>query len=175
MSGSVWYVPALADLRAGADRPRSRRDAAGACVSAWGTAGVSAVLFLVTEVWWIPALAVASGTTVALALRIRAAVRRRRETEEAVRDWARLRLGSPAGARPRDGRTAFAALLVTGLATAAATAALLLTTASAGAVHWPTAAVPVTLVALFLLIGVTVAHAYARSGPRSRDVHGRTG
>lgn len=59
VSGSVWYVPALADLRAGADRPLSRRSAAAACVSAWATIGIIAALFLVTEAWSIPAVTAA--------------------------------------------------------------------------------------------------------------------
>lgn len=176
VSGSVWYVPALADLRAGADRPHSRRDAAAACVSAWGTAGVLAVLFTVSEAWRIPALAAAAGTAVTLGWWTRAAVRRRREAEEAARDWALLRAGSAAGGHPRGGRTVFAVLAAAGLVTAAATAALLLTTAPAVG-HWLVAVVPATLVALFLLIAATVAHAppHARTAPHPREVRGRSG
>ncbi|MFD7891843.1 hypothetical protein ACFV3O_26095, partial [Streptomyces albidoflavus] len=40
LSGSVWYVPAWADLRAGPDRPASRRLAATAVLLLW--AGASA-------------------------------------------------------------------------------------------------------------------------------------
>ena len=175
VSGSVWYVPALADLRAGADRPRSRRSAAAACVSAWSTAGTTAALFLVTEAWWILALTAAAGTAVTLGLRARAAVRRRREAAEAARHWAQLGSGSTAAEdRSGSGRTAFAALTATGLATAAATAGLLLTTGPTGG-HWLTAAVPAALVGVFLLIAATVAHPSPRTGPHPRDVRGRTG
>ncbi|MFJ6997492.1 hypothetical protein ACISUF_25645, partial [Streptomyces sp. NPDC003090] len=45
-SGCVWYVPALADLRAGADRPGSRRLAAASCVTGWATAAATAPLLL---------------------------------------------------------------------------------------------------------------------------------
>jgi hypothetical protein len=175
VSGSVWYVPALADLRAGADRPRSRRSAAAACVSAWSTAGTTAALFLVTGAWWIPALAAAAGTAVTLGLRARAVVRRRREAAEAARHWAQLGSGSTAAEeRSGNGRTVFAALTATGLATAAATAGLLLTTGPTGG-HWLTAAVPAALVGVFLLIAATVARPSPRTGPHPRDVRGRTG
>ncbi|MFB7242354.1 hypothetical protein ACFCYX_07770 [Streptomyces populi] len=178
VSGSVWYVPALADLRAGADRPDSRRDAAAACVSAWGAAGVIAVLFAVTEGWRIHALTAAAGAAVALGLRTRAAVRRRREEREAVRHWEQLRWNRPAAAtdRPRNGRTAFAVLVAAGLAAAVVTAALLLT-AGPGGPYWLTAAVPAALVGLFLVIAATVTHthAYARAvrRPRSRGAQHR--
>jgi len=166
VAGSVWYVPALTDLRAGADRPHSRRDAAAACVSVWSTTGVIAVLLLVTEAWWIPALTAAAGTAVALVLRTRAAVRRRREEREAARHWEQLRWSRPAAAdRSRNGRTAFAVLLTTGLAAAAGTAVLLLTGGPGDGPYWLTAAVPAALVGLFLLVAATVTHThtYARA------------
>ncbi|MFD0505352.1 hypothetical protein ACFQ0G_25505 [Streptomyces chiangmaiensis] len=78
-SGCVWYMPALADLRAGADRPVSRRRAAAACVSGWSTAGTVAVLLLLAEAWWIPRAAAVVGGLVSAGLRIRAAVLRRNE------------------------------------------------------------------------------------------------
>ncbi|MFD5817248.1 hypothetical protein [Streptomyces sp. NPDC127038] len=158
VSGSVWYVPALADLRAGADRTESRRAAAAACVSGWGTAGIVAVLFLVAEAWWVPAGAAAAGAAVAAGLRTRAALRRRREAEEAARHWARLRPdGHPSAAQgPRNVRTVFAVLVGAGLVTAAATAALLLTVGPGNGPYWLTAAVPAVLTGLFLLIAATV-------------------
>lgn len=56
-AGSVWYLPALADLRAGADRPASRRTGAVACLSGWTTAAAVAVLLLLTDNWWAPCAA----------------------------------------------------------------------------------------------------------------------
>ncbi|PBO17322.1 hypothetical protein CLM83_18765, partial [Streptomyces albidoflavus] len=45
LSGSVWYVPAWADLRAGPDRPASRRPAATAVLLLWaGASAATAVL-----------------------------------------------------------------------------------------------------------------------------------
>ncbi|WP_146166810.1 hypothetical protein, partial [Streptosporangium nondiastaticum] len=44
LSGSVWYLPAVADLRAGDDRPRSRRLGASACVTTWAAAAVAGLL-----------------------------------------------------------------------------------------------------------------------------------
>jgi fatty acid desaturase len=168
VSGSVWYVPALADLRAGDDRPRSRRDAAAACVSAWGATGVTAVLLLVAGPWWVPALTAAAGAAVSCGFRTRAAVRRRREAEETARHWARLGSRPQAAEdRSRTGRNAFAALLAAGLLTAAATAALLLT-GGPTAPYWLTAAVPATLVALFLLLAATAAHPPGGRHPANR-------
>ncbi|MET8134206.1 hypothetical protein ABZV24_20020 [Streptomyces sp. NPDC005251] len=170
VSGSVWYVPALADLRAGADRPRSRRDAAAACVSAWVTIGVIAVLFLVTEAWWIPAVAAAAGTAAMFGFWTRAALRRRHEAEEAAHHWEQLRWSGPlAGTgHPRSGRTAFAALVGAGLATAVATAVLLLTVGPDNGPYWLTAAVPATLVGLFLLIAATVTHTHSHTHTHTR-------
>ncbi|MFE7500506.1 hypothetical protein ACFU6O_15520 [Streptomyces albidoflavus] len=81
LSGSVWYVPAWADLRAGPDRPASRRLAATAVLLLW--AGASAATAALA--WAGPraalACAVAAGLGAggtALAARARA-VRERRE------------------------------------------------------------------------------------------------
>ncbi|MFE2511684.1 hypothetical protein ACFXC9_24980, partial [Streptomyces naganishii] len=60
-AGCVWYVPALADLRAGADRPDSRRFAAAACVTGWAGTAVLALLLLVAEGWWAPGVAGGGG------------------------------------------------------------------------------------------------------------------
>ncbi|MDR3083079.1 MAG: hypothetical protein LBV60_19530, partial [Streptomyces sp.] len=90
-AGCVWYLPALADLRAGADRTVSRRTAAVACVSGWTTLGVVAALLLVARVWWIPFGAALVGAAVTAGFRARAIVQRRREAQEAARQWAELR------------------------------------------------------------------------------------
>ncbi|WP_228487010.1 hypothetical protein [Streptomyces albidoflavus] len=80
LSGSVWYVPAWADLRAGPDRPASRRPAATAVLLLWaGASAATAVL-----AWAGPraalACAVAAGLGAggtALAARARAGRERR--------------------------------------------------------------------------------------------------
>ncbi|WRZ91696.1 hypothetical protein OHB54_23015 [Streptomyces sp. NBC_01007] len=170
VSGSVWYVPALADLRAGADRPLSRRSAAAACVSAWATIGIIAALFLVTEAWSIPAVTAAGGTAAAFGFRTCAVVRRRREAEEAAHHWAQLRWSRPlAGSdRSRSGLTAFAVLVGAGLAVAVATATLLLTAGPDKGPRWLTAAVPAALVGLFLLIAAMVTHTHTRAHARAQ-------
>ncbi|MFC8507329.1 hypothetical protein ACFU3J_10625 [Streptomyces sp. NPDC057411] len=98
-SGCVWYVPALLDLRAGADRPASRRLAAAACVTGWATAGLTAPLLLAG----VPALlllaATVSGAAAVAALWTVAAVRRRREAREAAACWAALGGTAPPAAR----------------------------------------------------------------------------
>ncbi|MEU6091390.1 hypothetical protein ABZ865_32365 [Streptomyces sp. NPDC047085] len=124
LAGCVWYLPAIADLRAGADRPLSHRRAAAACVSGWTTAGIVAVLLLVSEAWWTPFATAVAGAAVTVGLRARAAVQHRRETREAARDWAELRLDR----RPADTRRARSVvvlLLVPGTAAAVAAATAL--------------------------------------------------
>ncbi|MFE7628773.1 hypothetical protein ACFU5L_35025, partial [Streptomyces sp. NPDC057509] len=46
LAGNVWYLPACVDLRAGPDRPRSRRAAAGAVLTGWASAALTALLLL---------------------------------------------------------------------------------------------------------------------------------
>ncbi|MEW1871040.1 hypothetical protein AB0420_23495 [Streptomyces caelestis] len=89
-AGCVWYLPALADLRAGADRPLSRRTAAIACLTGWGSLGTVALVLLVATTWWAPVGVAAAGGTAAAALRAGAAVRRAGEQREAARQWAQL-------------------------------------------------------------------------------------
>ncbi|MGW0144921.1 hypothetical protein ACWDVU_04845 [Streptomyces sp. NPDC003333] len=123
-AGWVWYVPAFADLRAGADRPRSRRTAAASCVSGWSTAAITAVLLLLTEAWWIPCGAAVAGLLVTAVLRTVAMVTRRREVREAACQWRELG-GSGRPLPPADrSRYVVAVLVGTGLAAAAVTAAV---------------------------------------------------
>ncbi|WP_432138432.1 MULTISPECIES: hypothetical protein [unclassified Streptomyces] len=156
-SGCVWYVPALADLRAGADRPVSRRTAAASCVTGWGATGALAVLLLLVDAWWIHGTWAAAGAATAVALRARAVVQRRRELREAARGWDRLG-GGPLPADPTRSRRTVAVLVVTGLLTA--TAAALLATARPGTPgSWPaTAGAPAAVLAVFLVIALTHAH-----------------
>jgi len=122
-AGCVWYLPALADLRAGADRPLARRSAAAACLSGWATTGIVAVLLLACEEWWPPSGAAIAGLTVTAGLWARAAVQRRRETREAALAWAAL--GHPRPPRtPGRGRSLVVALIAVALSTAVAAAAL---------------------------------------------------
>ncbi len=119
-AGSVWYLPALADLRAGADRPPSRRTAALACLVGWGTLAAVAVALLVATAWWTPAVVAAVGGPAATALRVRAAVTRAAEQREAARQWADLpHVPLPATARLRPRAVAVTAAVapvtVTGL------------------------------------------------------------
>ncbi|MFY1676660.1 MULTISPECIES: hypothetical protein [unclassified Streptomyces] len=130
-SGCVWYVPALADVRAGADRPPARRVAALACLTGWGTAPALAVLLLAGAVG--PALvAVPALSGLACAgLLLRAAFLRRRAAREEAHYWAAL-LGTPARRpAPARGAGALARWTATGLIAATACTALLTTSALA--------------------------------------------
>ncbi|MEZ3177774.1 hypothetical protein KYY02_03310 [Streptomyces pimonensis] len=89
-AGCVWYLPALADLRAGADRPLSCRTAAIACLTGWGSLGTVALVLLVATEWWVPAGVAAVGGTAAATLRAGAAVRRAGERREAAGQWAQF-------------------------------------------------------------------------------------
>lgn len=167
-AGSVWYVPAFADLRAGADRPVSRRTAAAACLSGWAAAAVTAVLLLVDRTWWAPCAAAAVGAVVAAVLRARAAVWRRRESWEAAYQWARLRVGPPPAGRG-DSRNVVAVLVGCGLVTAVTVAVVKVAAGPEDGSDWLAAAVtPAAVLGLFL----TVAFAHGRAVHR-RDGAGR--
>ncbi|MCS0636721.1 hypothetical protein NX801_13835 [Streptomyces sp. LP05-1] len=99
-AGCVWYVPSLADLRAGADRPASRRLAATGCLTGWSSVALLVPLLLLAPGWAALGTAVA-GAAATVVLRLRAVAVRRREEWEAAVDWAALRLPGPL---PGDGR-----------------------------------------------------------------------
>ncbi|MHC3469312.1 hypothetical protein ACYF6T_11395 [Streptomyces sp. 7R007] len=159
-AGSVWYVPALADLRAGADRPPARRTAALACLSGWAGVAGFAVLLLAGAAWQAACATAVAAMTVAAGLRAGAAVRHRREAREAARHWAALGSAPP----PRHGfRYVFAALVASGVAAAAAGAVLATAAGSGDGLGRPTAVLaPAAIVAVFLALATAVARA-ARS------------
>ncbi|MBQ0854789.1 hypothetical protein J8N05_42265 [Streptomyces sp. BH-SS-21] len=131
-AGHVWYVPALAELRAGTDRPLSRRTAAAACLSGWGTTGTVAAVLLASGTWRMPCAAAVAGTVVTVGLRLCAAVHHRREAREAARHWAQLaRYGHRPPVGPGRSRRTLAVLVASGLATALTTVTLLLVTGAA--------------------------------------------
>ncbi|WP_063824437.1 hypothetical protein [Streptomyces sp. CdTB01] len=161
-SGCVWYVPALVDLRAGADRPDSRRLAAAACLTGWGTAGLVAVLLLVGT-WWLVAGAVAAGAVATAGFRVRALVRRRAERREVARQWAALSPGPPRHGRTDDSaRYVFGALLGSALAVAAVAAAVAVSPATGGGIDWLVTAAPVAVAGLILVLAGTHARAARR-------------
>ncbi|MBC7274490.1 MAG: hypothetical protein H5T76_38270, partial [Streptomyces sp.] len=129
LAGSVWYVPALADLRAGADRTMARRTSATACVSGWSTAALVAVLLLVVDDWWVPGAVAGAGAVATAALGLQATVQHRRTARETAREWAQLVADRPVADHSR---ATFAAVLAVSLVTAVTTVTLLLTTTGAG-------------------------------------------
>ncbi|WP_175439121.1 hypothetical protein [Streptomyces vilmorinianum] len=150
-AGYVWYAPALVDLRAGADRPASRRLAALACVTGWAGAALAGLLLLVGAPGWVLYGAVVAAGVACAVLRVRAAARHRKEERDTAACWSAL--GSPvprrATARPQD---VFAKWAGAGLLTALAVAAPLLTWGRAYGVGGTTCvAVPVILAGLALL------------------------
>ncbi|CAL2055363.1 MULTISPECIES: hypothetical protein [Streptomyces] len=157
-AGCVWYLPALADLRAGADRPVSRRVRAASCVTAWATAAAVAVLLLTTNPWTWPATAAATGTLLALALLISSALHHSRETREAATHWTEL---TPAQSPPTPDRTRYvvAVLLTTGLTTATIIGALRLAENPDTPTAWlTTITTPAAILALFITLAATHTH-----------------
>jgi hypothetical protein len=173
-AGCVWYVPALADLRAGADRPDSRRIAAAACVTGWADAAAVAVLLLVVEGWWTPGVVAAVGAATAIALRLHAAVRRRRETREAAHQWARLGHVPPLAGIGHS-RNVVAAVVACGVAVAVAVAALYAAAGPEGGASWVAAAAPATVMGVFLTAAAAYAWVTARAARRTTAATGREG
>ncbi|MEU6256114.1 hypothetical protein [Streptomyces sp. NPDC047043] len=158
-AGCVWYVPALADLRAGADRPDSRRTAAAACLAGWTTLAGIAVLLFVGVGWQTACVMAVAGTTVTAALRIRSAAQRRHEVRETVRHWAALNQHD----RSHEfSQRAVAGLLACGLVTAVVTAAVAVTAESEGSRSWALAAAPAAIIVMALAVAIT----YARTARR---------
>ncbi|MFJ7243528.1 hypothetical protein ACIQWA_02660 [Kitasatospora sp. NPDC098652] len=154
-SGCVWYLPAIADLQAGADRPRSTRTAAAACVLWWAALALAGGLLLAWPDWRPAAQVALAGLVGGTALRVRARWDRRGERRETAARWAALDCGSA----PRSGRTAAVALagwLLVGAAVAVLGAvAILLTDGGGSAAKAALAAVGGAGVALaFLLAGL---------------------
>ncbi|AXI77315.1 hypothetical protein [Peterkaempfera bronchialis] len=150
-AGSVWYLPAAADLRAGDDRPRSTRAAARACLAWWATCGALALVLPATSGWAAPGAVAAAGATTAAALRLRAGLLHRAEQREEAGRWAALGGPVPIADRARTrarARRTFLVWLLSGLAAACATAGALLATAGTGGTLPATAAAAVALLSL---------------------------
>ncbi|MGA5700016.1 hypothetical protein [Peterkaempfera bronchialis] len=148
-AGSVWYLPAAADLRAGDDRPRSTRAAARACLAWWATCGALALVLPATSGWAAPGAVAAAGATMAAALRLRAGLLHRVEQREEAGRWAALSGPVPIADRARTrARRTFLVWLLSGLAAACATAGALLATAGTGGTLPATAAAAVALLSL---------------------------
>ncbi|MHC3425132.1 hypothetical protein [Streptomyces sp. DT18] len=143
-SGCVWYVPALVDLRAGADRPVSRRLAALACLSGWGTAGLAAALLLTGA----PLTVAGAGMLACVALRLAAWVRARGEAREDAACWAALDARPDVRHAPH---RAVGAIIAVGLTLATATGMALTWVHARGALGAaPVVAAPVALAACTL-------------------------
>ncbi|WP_055713000.1 hypothetical protein [Streptomyces torulosus] len=168
-AGCVWWLPALATVRAGADRPDSLRGTSAACLSGWATVAGMAVLLLVADPWWVPGAVAAAGTATTAGLRIRAAVRRRSEAREALatqlRDVGRAdpRSWLTSRARMYRARNRFVTVLGVGLGAAVASALLPVAVGPGHGGTGATVAVPVLLTALFLAVAVGRARVARRS------------
>ncbi|MET7695801.1 hypothetical protein ABZT06_49460 [Streptomyces sp. NPDC005483] len=158
VSSCVWYLPARADLRAGDDRPVFRRTAAAACLTGWSTAATVSLLLLAGTAWPVPCAMAVTGAAGTAGLRIRARVQRRFEAREVARHWAALEAAPPPhGARQDRARRAFAGLVASGLAAAAAAEVLLVAAGPEDGLEWlVAAAVPAVVVGVFLTLAVTL-------------------
>ncbi|WP_433342255.1 hypothetical protein [Streptomyces sp. CA-253872] len=167
-SGCVWYVPALVDLRAGADRPVSRRLTALACLGGWGTAGLSAVLLLTG----MPFVFVVTGAGLlgSAALRLAAWVRSRAEAREDAARWAALDVHPDVRRAPH---RRVGALLACGLTLAVAAATALTWARARGAIGAaPLVAIPLALTACTLAVALLTA---SRPGSGGRGGEGAVG
>ncbi|MGW1195203.1 hypothetical protein ACWD4B_04995 [Streptomyces sp. NPDC002536] len=117
-AGCVWYLPAVADLRAGDDRPPARRTAALACLTGWGTLAAVTLVLLAQAPWRVAGVVAAVGAVVASSLSVRAGALRRRDRQEAEK-WAAL-LGAASVAASGRLRRATLAWGLSGMALAAA-------------------------------------------------------
>ncbi|WP_249375176.1 hypothetical protein [Streptomyces sp. I05A-00742] len=164
VSGCVWYLPAVTDIRAGVDRPRSRRLAAAACLTGWGTAALLAPLLLAGAPWPTIGAVAAAGAAVCAGLRSRSLVERGRERRETGRHWAVL--GGPLPGEPARPRRAFLCWLLPGPAAAVAAFAAVLAGGGTpnGARFAAAVAVGASVTLLFLGLAGVRAHAAARRG-----------
>ncbi|MFD0276498.1 hypothetical protein ACFVHB_21690 [Kitasatospora sp. NPDC127111] len=114
-SGCVWYLPAIADLQAGDDRPRSARTAAAACVVWWAALALAGVLLLAMPAWQPAARIALAGLVAGVVLRWRALRQRRTELREDRLRWAMLDAG-PAPRSPHPAARTLLGWLLVGLA-----------------------------------------------------------
>ncbi|WP_282694615.1 hypothetical protein [Streptomyces sp. CC208A] len=156
VSGCVWYVPALADLRAGADRPRSRRLAATACLTGWSTAAAVTLLLLLGAPGALVLGPAVTGATATALLRVGAAVRRSEERREDGRCWAALSAAPPPS--HCSSQRIFARCAGTGLLLATVCALCLLSVRrAADGSGFAVMAVPVVLAGVALVVASTAA------------------
>ncbi|AEN12910.1 MULTISPECIES: hypothetical protein [unclassified Streptomyces] len=110
LAGNVWYLPAYVDLRAGQDRPRSRRAAAAGVLTGWGSAALAALLLLTPVPLTAVAVVAATGAAAVGSLGVVGRLRRVRERRETAAFTAALAPGrgpSPhrvRGPRPKPAR-----------------------------------------------------------------------
>ncbi|WP_395297646.1 hypothetical protein ACF9IK_32500 [Kitasatospora hibisci] len=154
-SGCVWYLPAVADLRAGDDRPRSVRTAAAACVVWWAALALAGGLLLAVPAWQPAAQVALAGLVAGVLLRIRAFAQSRAERREDRLRWAMLEAG-PVPRGPRPAAVALVGWLLVGLAVSSL-GALSILLAGGGALAPRLAAAAGSAVAVsgaFLLVGL---------------------
>ncbi len=159
-AGAVWYLPALVDLRAGADRPVSTRIAASATVAGWATAGALAVALFATGAWPVLAALAGAGAAAVVALSGWALLSRRAEEREEIARWAALRSDGRAPDRGRAQRS-FATWTLSGVAAGWVVASALLLAADGGGGAGTVTAVSAaaTVCGVFLLIALLRSHA----------------
>ncbi|MEW2033552.1 hypothetical protein AB0901_23975 [Streptomyces roseifaciens] len=127
LAGSAWYLPAVADLRAGDDRPRSGRLAARACVTEWAALAGVALLLFGPAPWQALCTVAGGGAAAGVLLRSRARAQLARERRESEACWAALRPASrPGGPGAGASRRVFLTWTLLGTVTASVLALTLL-------------------------------------------------
>ncbi|MCD9586872.1 hypothetical protein [Streptomyces sp. 8ZJF_21] len=173
-AGCVWSLPAVADVRAREDRPRSRRIAAAGCLTGWGTVALLVPLLLAPASWTgIGAVAVAGAAT-ATALAARSRVQRAHELREAEEHWVAWGYGVPVRPAPAPSR-AFLIWLLPGLVVATAVATAILWSGQADLGRTAAAALTAAgIVSVFLAIAL-VDPAGGHAARRGEAPRGRPG
>ncbi|MFF7458292.1 hypothetical protein [Kitasatospora sp. NPDC008115] len=124
-SGCVWYLPAIADLQSGDDRPRSSRTAAAACVTWWACLALAGGLLLAVPAWQPAAEIALAGLVAGVLLRVRAHLQSRAERREQAVRWALID-PNPVPVPVRPSPRALSGWLLVGLAVASLGAASIL-------------------------------------------------
>ncbi|MFB7669338.1 hypothetical protein ACFC1R_36420 [Kitasatospora sp. NPDC056138] len=162
-SGCVWYIPAVTDLRAGDDRPRSVRLSAIACLAWWSSLAGAGIVLLTPAVWQLAAAIAAAGAVSGTALRLAAAADHRSAQREETRYWAEVLPGPVPSPDRRRPQVVMLAWLVAGVSASSVAAASLVVSAREDTPTGPALATAACGSVGFSLVILLVAVTRARS------------
>jgi hypothetical protein len=162
-AGCVWYIPAVVDLRAGDDRPRSVRLSAIACLSWWLSVAAAGLVLLTPVSWQLSAALAVGGAVAGTTLRLTAAVDHHGEQREESRYWAEVLPGAPSATDRQRPQVLVLAWLVSGVAAASVAAVSIVLSARSDTPAGPALATAACGTAGFSLAILLIAVNRARS------------